>query len=168
VIAGRPSMGKTTLALNIADRVGVVEKKPVVIFSLEMSKSQVALNMLCANAKVNAHHLRRSQLRPEEMDKLVEAASRLSGAPIYIDDTPSLSCLALRAKVRRLKARHDVGLVIVDYMQLMEAPRAENRQQEISMISRSLKGLARELDLPVIAISQLSRAVESARTTGLA
>jgi replicative DNA helicase len=161
VVAGRPSMGKTTLALNIAEQVGIVENKPVVIFSLEMSKSQVALNMLCSNARVNAQNLRRKQIRPEEWSKLSEAAGRLSGSPIFIDDTPSLSVLALRAKVRRLRHQHGVALVIVDYMQMMEAPRAENRQQEISMISRSLKGIARELNVPVIAVSQLSRAVES-------
>jgi replicative DNA helicase len=141
--------------------VGIVEKKAVVIFSLEMAKAQVAMNMLCSSARVDAHHVRRGEVKPDDWPRLVAAANRFTGAPIFIDDTPSLSALALRAKVRRMKARHDIALVIVDYLQMMEAPRAENRQQEISIISRSLKGLARELAIPVIAISQLSRAVEA-------
>jgi len=161
VVAGRPSMGKTTFALNIAEHVGIVEKVPVAVFSLEMAKAQIVMNMLCSNAKVNAHGLRRGQVQPEEWPRLSAAAGRLSEAPIYIDDTPALSVLALRAKVRRLKARHDLGLVIVDYLQLMESPRSENRQQEISQISRSMKGLSRELDLPIIAISQLNRSVDA-------
>jgi len=161
IIAGRPSMGKTTFALNLAEQVGVVEKVPVVVFSLEMPKHQLAINMLCSNARVNSHSLRRAQVQPEEWPKLVAAAGRLSEAPIFIDDTPALSVLGLRAKVRRLKARHDIGLVIIDYLQLMESTKAENRQQEISTISRSLKGLARELEIPVIAISQLNRSVDS-------
>jgi replicative DNA helicase len=164
VIAGRPSMGKTTFALNVTEQIACVEKTPVVVFSLEMSKPQIVMNMLCANARVNAHNLRRGQIQPEEWPKLSAAAGRLSEAPIFIDDTPALSVLSLRAKVRRLKARHGVGLVIVDYLQLMEAhgiSRSENRQQEITLISRSLKGLARELEIPVIAISQLNRAVDA-------
>jgi replicative DNA helicase len=161
IIAGRPSMGKTTFALNLAEQVGVVEKVPVVVFSLEMPKNQLVMNMLCSNARVNSHSLRRGQVQPDEWPKLSAAAGRLSDAPIFIDDTPALTVLGLRAKVRRLKARHGVGLVIVDYLQLMDAPRAENRQQEISTISRSLKGLARELEIPVIAISQLNRSVDS-------
>jgi replicative DNA helicase len=161
IVAGRPSMGKTTFALNLAEQVGVVEKVPVVVFSLEMPKSQLVMNMLCSNARVNSHSLRRAQVQPEEWPRLAAAAGRLSEAQIYIDDTPALSVLGLRAKVRRLKARHGVGLVIVDYLQLMESTKAENRQQEISIISRSLKGLARELEVPVIAISQLNRSVDN-------
>lgn len=154
-------MGKTTFALNLAEHAALVDDVPVVVFSLEMAKSQVVTNMLCSNARVNAHSIRSGSVQPDEMTKLVGAAGRLSGAPIYVDDTPALSVLGLRAKVRRLKARHDIGLVVVDYLQLMEAPRAENRQQEISTISRSLKGLARELEIPVIAISQLNRSVDA-------
>jgi replicative DNA helicase len=161
VVAGRPSMGKTTFALNVAEHVGTVEKVPVAIFSLEMAKSQIVMNMLCSNAKVNAHGLRRGQVQSDEWPRLSAAAGRLSEAPIYIDDTPALSVLALRAKVRRLKSRYGIGMAIIDYLQLMESTRAENRQQEISQISRSLKGLARELDMPVIAISQLNRSVDA-------
>ncbi|MEN8149921.1 MAG: replicative DNA helicase [Planctomycetota bacterium] len=161
VVAGRPSMGKTTFALNIAEHVGIVEKVPCAVFSLEMAKAQIVMNMLCSNAKVNAHGLRRGQVQPDEWPRLSAAAGRLSEAPIFVDDTPALSVLALRAKVRRLKARHNLGLVVVDYLQLMESNRAENRQQEISQISRSLKGLSRELDIPIIAISQLNRSVDA-------
>ena len=161
VIAGRPSMGKTTFALNIAERVAVVEKQPVVIFSLEMPKAQIVLNMLCSNAKVNAASLRGGNVQPDEWPKLSAAAGRLSAAPIFIDDTPALSVLGLRAKVRRLRAREKISLVIVDYLQLMDSARAENRQQEISLISRSMKGLAREMEVPVITISQLNRAVDA-------
>ncbi len=164
VVAGRPSMGKTTFALNVAEHVGVVEQVPVVVFSLEMAKTQLVMNMLCSHAQVNALELRRGVVKDEDLSRLVAAAGRLSEAPIYIDDTPALSELALRAKVRRLKSRHGIGLVIVDYLQLMDAAgggRSESRQQEISQISRSLKSLARELSIPVIAISQLNRAVDS-------
>ncbi|MHC4861065.1 MAG: replicative DNA helicase [Planctomycetota bacterium] len=161
VVAGRPSMGKTTIALNVAEQIGVVEKVPVAIFSLEMAKAQLVMNMLCSNARVNAHSLRRGVVQPDEWPKLSAAAGRLSDAAIFVDDTPALSVLGLRAKVRRLKARQNIGMVIVDYLQLMEAPRAENRQQEITHITRSLKSLARELEIPVIAISQLNRAVDA-------
>jgi replicative DNA helicase len=141
--------------------VGVVEKMPVGFFSLEMAKEQLVQRMLCSHARVNAHKVRTGFLSQSDWPRLVSAAGRLSEAPIFIDDTPAISILELRAKARRLKAQHDIKLVIVDYLQLMQGPaRSENRQQEISEISRSLKALARELNVPLIAISQLSRAVE--------
>ena len=162
VFAGRPSMGKSALVSSIAEYVGVVEKIPLVIFSLEMSKEQLVQRMLCSHAKVNAHNVRTGFLSQSDWPKLTNAAGKLSDAPIYIDDTASLSVLELRAKARRLKSQHNIQFIIVDYLQLMQGMQgAENRQQEISEISRSLKALARELNVPVIAVSQLSRAVES-------
>jgi len=162
VIAGRPSMGKSALAIGIAEYVGVVEKNPLAIFSLEMSKEQLVQRMLCSHAKVDAHKVRTGYLSTSDWPRLTAAAGKLSEAPIFIDDTPAISVMELRAKARRLKAHHDIKLVILDYMQLMRgSSNIENRQQEISEISRSLKALARELNVPVIAISQLSRAVEA-------
>lgn len=162
VIAGRPSMGKSAFALGVAEYAGVVEKVPVAIFSLEMSKEQLVQRMLCAHAKVDAHKVRTGYLATSDWPRLTAAAGKLSEAPIFIDDTPAISVMELRAKARRLKAHHDIKLIILDYMQLMRGSGdIESRQQEISEISRSLKALARELSVPVIAISQLSRAVES-------
>lgn len=162
IIAGRPSMGKSAFALGIAEYAGVVEKVPVAIFSLEMSKEQLVQRMLCAHAKVDAHKVRTGYLATSDWPRLTAAAGKLSEAPIFIDDTPAISVMELRAKARRLKAHHDIKLIILDYMQLMRGSGdIESRQQEISEISRSLKALARELNVPVIAISQLSRAVES-------
>ncbi len=161
VIAGRPSMGKSALAACIAEHVGVTAKIPLVFFSLEMSKAQLVHRMLCSHAKVNAQRVRSGFLSQSDWPHLTNAAGKLSEAPIFIDDTPALSLLELRAKARRFKSQHGIRLIIVDYLQLMRGPqRSENRQQEISEISRSLKALARELNLPLIAISQLSRAVE--------
>ena len=161
IVAARPSMGKTSLVLNIVEHVGVVEKKPVVIFSLEMSAQQVAQNMLCSHARIDAHKLRMGFLDDKQWSDLSYGLGSLSEAPIFIDDTPGLTVLEVRAKARRLKAQYDIQLVAVDYLQLMESSRAENRQQEISVISRRLKSLARELKIPVIAVSQLNRSVES-------
>ena len=161
IVAARPSMGKTTLALNLLRHIGVKLHEPTVIFSLEMSREQVARNMLCAEASIDSHRLRRGLLGPNEMGKLSEHAGALHGAPIFIDDTPGLNLFELRAKVRRLKANQGCRLVVVDYLQLMEAPGAESRQMEISFISRSLKGLAREMNIPIIAVSQLNRQVET-------
>ena len=163
IIAGRPSMGKTTLALNIAAYAGMRTGKPIAVFSLEMSKEQLALRMLCAEAKVDSAKLRTGFLAGSDWSLLTTAAGDLSGqANIYIDDTPMQTALDIRAKARRLRAEQgDLGLVIVDYLQLMQGrSRAENRQQEISDITRALKALARELHVPVVALSQLSRAVE--------
>ena len=161
IVAARPSMGKTSLVLNVVEHVGVVEKKPVVIFSLEMSAQQVAQNMLCSHARIDAHKLRMGFLDDKQWSDLSYGLGSLSEAPIFIDDTPGLTVLEVRAKARRLKAQYDIQLVAVDYLQLMESSREENRQQEISVISRRLKSLARELEIPVIAVSQLNRSVES-------
>lgn len=163
IIAGRPSMGKSAFALGIAEYAGVIEKIPTAVFSLEMSKEQLVQRMLCSHARVDAHKVRTGYLATSDWPRLTAAAGKLSEAPIYIDDTPAISVMELRARARRLKSHHDIKLIILDYMQLMRgsAMNMESRQQEISEISRSLKALARELSVPVIAISQLSRAVES-------
>ncbi len=162
IIAGRPSMGKSALALGIAEYAGVIEKVPLAIFSLEMSKEQLVQRMLCSHARVDAHKVRTGYLSPSDWPRLTAAAGKLSESPIFIDDTPGISVMELRAKARRLKSQHDIKMIVLDYMQLMRgAIGSESRQQEISEISRSLKALARELNVPVIGISQLSRAVET-------
>jgi len=161
IIAGRPSMGKTAFALSIALHASVQAKYPTAIFSLEMSKAQLAQRMLCAEARINMHQLRSGKLPHKELPKLSLAAGPLSEALLFIDDTPGINVLELRAKARRLKAQQNLSFIIIDYLQLMGSTgKIENRQQEISQISRSLKGIAKELDVPVIALSQLSRAVE--------
>ena len=162
IVAGRPSMGKSALAVSMAEHVGIEEKMGVAIFSLEMSKEQLVQRMLCSQARVDAHKVRSGFLSASDWPKLTAAAGRLSEAKIFIDDTPAISALELRAKARRLKASHDIQLIILDYLQLMRCTiRSDSRQQEISEISRSIKALARELNIPIIALSQLSRAVES-------
>lgn len=162
IIAGRPSMGKTAFALNIAQHVTVRGNRPVLFFSLEMTKEQLVQRLLCSEARVDSHLVRTGYLRDQDWKRIVDAAGRLADAPLFIDDTASLSALELRAKARRIKAEHGLDLVVVDYLQLMQGrARAENRQQEIAEISRSLKALAKELSVPVLALSQLSRAVES-------
>lgn len=161
VVAGRPGMGKTAFCMNIAQYVSIYKNIPVAIFSLEMSKSQLVQRMLCSEARLDSHNLRKGRLVEADWAPLSMAAGRLSSSSIFIDDTAGISCLEIRAKARRLKAQCSLGLVIVDYLQLMQTVgKVENRQQEISEISRSLKGLARELNVPVVAVSQLSRAVE--------
>ena len=161
VVAGRPGMGKTAFCMNIAQYVSIYKNIPVAIFSLEMSKSQLVQRMLCSEARIDAHNLRKGRLVEADWAPLSMAAGRLSSSSIFIDDTAGISCLEIRAKARRLKAQCNLGLVIVDYLQLMQtAGKIENRQQEISEISRSLKSLARELNVPLVAVSQLSRAVE--------
>ncbi len=161
VVAARPGMGKTSFCLNIAQHVGIHAKIPVAIFSLEMSRDQIAQRMLCSEARISASRVRRGLITEKDWPELAHAAGRLAEALIFVDDSPSISVMEIRAKARRLKAEKNLGLIIVDYLQLMRGyGRSENRQQEISEISRSLKGLARELNLPVIAVSQLSRAVE--------
>ncbi len=161
IIGGRPSMGKTAFALNIAQYVGVERGEPVAIFSLEMSRRQLALRLLCAEAMVDSKKVQRGFIKKEDWHKLTSAAGRLAEAPIFIDDSSNISVLEMRAKARRLKAEHGLSLVIVDYLQLMRGRGGvERREQEISEISRSLKALAKELDVPVIALSQLNRAVE--------
>jgi replicative DNA helicase len=161
VIAGRPSMGKTSLALNIAEHAAVKHKIPVAIFSLEMSREQLVQRLLCSLARVEGHRLRTGFLKDSEWPKLLDVAARLTEAPIFIDDTPAITLMEMRAKARRLKSKVDLGLVIVDYLQLARGYQtAESRQQEISQISSGLKALAKELNVPVVALSQLSRAVE--------
>ena len=161
IIAGRPSMGKTSFALNIARHAAIEIERSVLILSLEMSKEQLTQRLLCAEAKVDSHRIRTGYLEPRDWPKLTNAAGRLAEAPIFIDDQPALSVLEARAKARRVMHEHGLDLVIVDYLQLMRGRNAENRQQEISEISRSLKALAKELRVPVVALSQLSRAVEA-------
>ncbi len=161
IVAARPAQGKTAFCLNIACHVAVRRKVPVGVFSLEMSRDTLALRMLAAEARVDGQRLRSGEMSDEEWKRLIRAFGRLSEAPILIDDTPNIPLLELRGKARRMKAEHNVGLLIIDYLQLIQGrARSENRQQEISEISRSLKALARELQIPVIALSQLSRAVE--------
>ncbi|MFQ6032812.1 MAG: replicative DNA helicase [Candidatus Zixiibacteriota bacterium] len=161
VVASRPSMGKTAFCLSIAEHVAIEERVPVGIFSLEMAKSQLAQRMLCSRARFSTHKMRTGRISDHEYSNLAVAVGPLAESKIFIDDTPNIGILQMRAKARRLKAQFDVGLIVVDYLQLMQGPRgAESRQQEISMISRSLKGLAKELNVPVVAVSQLSRKVE--------
>jgi len=161
VVAGRPSMGKSALALNITENFCLQSNRAAAFFSLEMSKEQLALRLLCGRARISSHRLRTGRMADSDWPKLTTAAGPLSEAQFYIDDSPSMTVLQMRAKARRLASQTDLGLVVVDYMQLMTGSRyAENRQQEISMISRGLKGLARELGVPVLAVSQLSRMVE--------
>jgi replicative DNA helicase len=161
IVAGRPSMGKTAFCLNIARNVAVEAKIGVGIFSLEMANYQLAMRMLCSEARVNSHLVRTGKLPREHFSRLVRGVGRLAEAPLLIDDSPALSGMEIRAKARRLVAEKKVGLFIVDYLQLVRGPRtAESRQIEISMISQALKALAKELNAPVIALSQLSRAVE--------
>jgi replicative DNA helicase len=162
IIAGRPSMGKTAFCLNIAQYASMNKKMTVAVFSLEMAKEQLVMRMLCSEARIDAHRLRSGFLGQTDWPKLSTAAGRLADASIYIDDTPALSSMEMRAKTRRLKADKGLDLVIVDYLQLMSGrSRSDNREQEISEISRSLKALAKELGVPVVALSQLNRGVES-------
>ncbi len=161
IVAGRPSMGKTAFCLNVAQYAAIERKIPIAIFSLEMSKEQLVIRMLCSQSQVDGNRLRTGFLHDSDWPKLTLAAGTLYEAPIFIDDTAALSVLELRAKARRLKAEHRLGMIIIDYLQLMKGrAKAESRQQEISEISRSLKALAKELNIPVIAVSQLSRKTE--------
>ena len=161
IVAGRPSMGKTALCLNLAQYAAIEKRIPVAIFSLEMSKEQLVIRLLCSEANVEGTRLRTGFLTESDWPRLTLAAGNLSDAPIYIDDTPALTVLELRAKARRLQAEHGLGMVVIDYLQLMRGrARVESRQQEISEISRSLKALAKELNIPLIAVSQLSRRAE--------
>jgi replicative DNA helicase len=161
IVAARPSMGKTAFCLNVAQHASIDEQRKVAFFSLEMSKESLVQRMLTSEARVDAQRLRRGLLRDDEFPMLARAAGILSSAPIWIDDTPGLTLLEMRSKARRLKADNGLDMVIVDYLQLMQGPsNAENRQQEVSQISRGLKALAKELNVPVVALSQLSRAPE--------
>lgn len=161
IVAGRPSMGKTAFCLDIARHAAVKERVGVGIFSLEMASFQLAMRMMCSHGRVDSHKVRTGRLPAEDWQRLSISVGELADAPIYVDDTPALAIMEIRAKARRLKAEHNIGLLIIDYLQLVRGPKTENRQQEISMISQSLKALAKELNIPVISLSQLSRAVES-------
>ena len=162
IIAGRPAMGKTSLALSIARNAAVDHKESVGFFSLEMADHQIAMRLLCAESKVDSHLVRTGNLPKSQWKNLSIHVGTLAEAPIYLDDSPAITVLELRAKARRLKAEHDVKMIIVDYLQLMQGPKGvESRQQEISIITRSLKSLAKDLKIPIVALSQLSRAVES-------
>jgi replicative DNA helicase len=161
IVAARPSMGKTAFCLNIAQHAAIEDHVPVAFFSLEMSKESLVQRMLTSEARVDSQRLRRGMLRDDEFPMLARAAGILSSAPIWIDDSPGITLLEMRSKARRLKADSGIGMVIVDYLQLMQGhSSAENRQQEVSQISRGLKALAKELNVPVVALSQLSRAPE--------
>jgi len=162
ILAARPSMGKTALAMNIARNAAIQHKIGVAVFSLEMSEEQLALRMLCSESRVNSQDLRTGFIKDRDWPKLTKAAGDLSEARIFIDDTPAITVLEMRAKSRRLKTEHDIGLIVVDYLQLMQGRRsAERREQEISEISRALKAMAKELHVPVIALSQLNRGLEN-------
>ena len=162
ILAGRPSMGKTALAMNMARNAATQQNVAVAVFSLEMSEEQLALRMLCSESRVNSQDLRTGFIKDRDWPKLTKAAGDLSEARIFIDDTPSISVLEMRAKCRRLKTEHDINLVVVDYLQLMQGRKAaERREQEISEISRSLKAMAKELHVPVVALSQLNRGLEN-------
>ena len=164
LVAARPSMGKTAFTLNMASYIGLRNLGTVAFFSLEMSKEQLMQRMLCSEGGIDAQRLRTGQLDDEEWTRLIETANRLNSAPIYIDDTAGITVMEMRSKARRLKAEHGLSVIFIDYLQLMQgrpSKNSDNRQQEISEISRSLKALARELNVPVIALSQLSRSVES-------
>lgn len=160
-VAARPAMGKSALALNIAANAAIRHSVPVAIFSLEMSKEELTNRILCSEAMVDSSKIRNGSIEDDDWLKLANALGPVSEAPIYIDDTPGITSMELRAKCRKLKIEHDIGLVVIDYLQLMQGSRTENRQQEISEISRSLKILAKELNIPVIALSQLSRAPDA-------
>ncbi len=160
ILAARPGMGKTSFALNIAAHAALKNHITVGIFSLEMSRDQLVQRLICSEAGIDSHRLRTGYIEDAEWGKIAQAIGELSEAPVYIDDTPGISIMELRTKARRLQAEHDLGFIIVDYLQLMQGRSTENRVQEVSDISRGLKALARELNVPVMAASQLSRAVE--------
>ena len=161
IIAGRPSMGKTSFAMNVAEYMGADSDLPVVIFSLEMSDQQLAERMLCSRGMVDSQLVRKGMLDSNHYDMLVQTAGEMSNKPIYVDDTPGLTPLELRGKARRLKSQYDIQCIFIDYLQLMSVGgRVESRQQEVSVISRYLKALARELEIPVVVLSQLNRASE--------
>ena len=161
ILAGRPSMGKTAFAMNIAQHAALMERIGVAIFSLEMSKEQLTMRLLSSVGRIDSQRIRTGKLQNEDWPKLTRAVGMLTDAPIYIDDTPAISILDMRAKLRRLAAKTDIGLVLVDYLQLMRGRTSENRTQEISEISRSLKAIAKEHNVPVMALSQLNRGLES-------
>ena len=161
IVAARPSMGKTAFAMNLIEHISADSRHPTAVFSLEMSKQQLAQRMLCSRGAIDAHKLRKGMLQAHEYAQLASVVGELAKAPIWVDDSPGLTPLELRAKCRRLKLQHDVKCVMIDYMQLMDNPGVESRQQQISEISRGIKAVARELMVPVIALSQLNRGSEN-------
>lgn len=161
VIAARPSMGKTALALSIARNAAVDANIPVAFFSIEMSDMQLVIRLISAETKVNSHKIRTGKISQKDLSVIVKKIGKLAKAPMFIDDSPALSITELRAKCRRLKAEHNIRLILVDYLQLIHPPKAESREREISIISSSLKQIAKELNIPVIALAQLNRGVES-------
>jgi len=161
IVAGRPSMGKTSLAMNIAENAALASKTPVAIFSMEMPGEQLAMRMMASLGRINAHKVRTGKLDDDDWPRLTHAIGMLAEAPMFIDDTPALNPLELRTRARRLKREHGLGMIVVDYLQLMQAPETgENRATEISAVTRALKSLAKELNVPVIALSQLNRSLE--------
>jgi replicative DNA helicase len=161
IVAARPSMGKTAMAMNIVEHVAADSMLPCAVFSLEMSKQQLAQRMLCSRGAIDAHKLRKGMLQAHEYAHLANVVGELAKAPIWVDDSPGLTPLDLRAKARRLKLQHDVKLIMIDYMQLMDCPGVDSRQEQVSVISRGIKAVARELSVPVIALSQLNRGSEN-------
>ena len=161
IVAARPSMGKTAFSMNVIEHVAADSLQPCAVFSLEMSKQQLAQRMLCSRGQIDAHKLRKGMLQAHEYAHLANVVGELAKAPIWVDDSPGLTPLELRAKCRRLKMQHDIKLIMIDYMQLMDNPGPESRQQQISEISRGIKAVARELMVPVIALSQLNRGSEN-------
>jgi replicative DNA helicase len=161
IVAGRPSMGKTTFAMNIAENAAIAGKVPVAVFSMEMPAESLAMRMISSLGRIDQHHLRTGQLTDDDWPRITSAVSILSEAKVFVDDTPALSPTDLRARARRMKREHGLGMIVIDYLQLMQVPgHSENRATEISEISRSLKALAKELEVPVIALSQLNRSLE--------
>src|SRR5215470_15442930 len=167
VVAGRPSMGKTALCLNFADYIAIEAKQAVAFFSLEMSKEQLVQRLLCSRARMNLRALRTGYFPQDKWSSLTRAAGKLHAAPIWIDDTPALTVLELKAKARRIRAETDLSMLVVDYLQLMRSTEGDNRQEEVSQITRSLKALAKELALPIVVLSQLSRAPEQRGPKGI-
>src|SRR5687767_12974631 len=160
IIAARPSMGKTAFAMNVIEHIAAERTMPGAVFSLEMSKQQLAQRMLCSRGQIDAHKLRKGMLQSHEYAHLANVVGELAKAPVWVDDSPGLTPLELRAKARRLALQHGIKCIMIDYMQLMDNPGVDSRQQQISEISRGIKAVARELSVPVIALSQLNRASE--------
>jgi len=161
IIAARPSMGKTSFAMNIVENIATTDLQPCAVFSLEMSKQQLVQRMLCSLTAIDAHKVRRGMMSNDEYIKMAQMVSTLSKVPIWVDDSPGLTPLDLRAKARRMKMQNDVKLIMIDYMQLMDCPGVDSRQEQVSVISRGIKAVARELEVPVMALSQLNRSSES-------
>jgi replicative DNA helicase len=165
IVAGRPGVGKTSIALNMAQNIAIKSKVPVALFSLEMSREQLAMRMMCSEALVDSEKIRHGSVTDEDFDNLSQAVKSLADAPLYVDDTPTITVMEMLAKARRLKQEKGLGLVVIDYLQLMTGSgKRENRQQEVAGMTRSLKIMAKEINVPILLLSQLSRAVEQRET----